>query len=379
MVEHARVLEKQGHEVIRLNIGDPVRFDFQTPEHIRQAFINAIQNGRSNYSDSEGISELREAISDSEKVKGVEVSPEDVVATTGVTEGLEMVLAATLDESSEILVPGPSYPVYLEYAKLFGAKPVAYRKLESEAWRPDIDDVREKIGPRTKSIILNSPNNPTGALYTRRDVKEIMDIAGEHDIFVMSDEIYDRITYGQEAESPASMNQDVPVAIFNGLSKVYSSPGWRVGFVAFRDPRGTIADIKEGVLKQARARLCANTVAQYGYLAALRGPQDHITDMCRRLRPRRDLAVKMINEIPGLSVTPPDGSFYMFPRIDGSLAIDDKGFVMGVLENCHVLLVHGSGFHQEYGKEHFRLVFLPPEEVLQDALARIEGYVRDLA
>lgn len=375
VVEHARILERQGHAVIKLNIGDPVMFGFKTPEHIKQAFIRAIEEGKSGYSDSEGIPELLEAVSMKEKKNGVDIAPEDVVATTGVTEGLEMVLAATLDESSEILVPGPSYPAYVIYTKLFGAKPVAYHKIESEEWRPDIEDIRKKIGPRTKSIILCSPNNPTGALYSRSDVKAIMDIAGEHGIFVISDEIYDRITFEERVESPASINKDVPTIILNGLSKVYLCPGWRVGYTAFRDPDGTISGIKEGFLKQARTRLCANTVAQYGLLAALEGPDDHIHDMCRKLLPRRDLATKRINEIEGLSVTTPKGSFYMFPKIDGSISTDDKKFVLDVLENCHVLLVHGSGFHEEFGKGHFRLVYLPPEETLNEALSRMERYI----
>ena len=379
VVEHARVLERQGHRIIKLNIGDPVMFDFKTPDHINQAFVRAIQEGRSGYSDSEGIPELREAASRKEKKDGVNVDPQDVIATTGVTEGLEMVLAATLDESSEILVPGPSYPAYLEYAKLFGAKPVAYRCIESEGWRPDIEDVRRKMGPKTRTIIICSPNNPTGAVYSRSDIEAMMNLAGENGIFVISDEIYDRITFEEAVRSPASINKDVPTVVLNGLSKVYLAPGWRAGYVAFRDPAGAISEVKEGLLKQARARLCANTVAQYGLVAALEGPDDHIHEMVRKLRPRRDLATRRINEIDGLSVTRPSGSFYMFPRIHPSLRVDDKKFVLDVLENCHVLFVHGSGFHEEHGKGHFRLVFLPPEEVLGEALSRLEKYLSGVA
>ncbi len=376
VVEHARILERQGHHIIKLNIGDPVMFDFKTPEHITRAFVRAIEEGRSGYSDSEGIPELREAVSRKERKDGVDVDPQDVVATTGVTEGLEMVLAATLDESSEILVPGPSYPAYIEYAKLFGAKPVAYRSIESEGWRPDIEDVRRKMGPKTRAMIICSPNNPTGAVHSRSDVEAMMDVAGENGIFVVSDEIYDRIAFEQDARSPASLNKDVPTVVLNGLSKVYLAPGWRAGYVAFRDHAGAISDVKEGLMKQARARLCANTVAQYGLVAALEGPDDHIHQMVRKLKPRRDLATRMINEMDGLSVTRPSGSFYMFPRIHPSIRVDDKRFVLEVLENCHVLFVHGSGFHEEHGKGHFRLVFLPPEDVLSEALSRLETYLK---
>ncbi len=378
VVEHARVLERQGHEVIKLNIGDPVAFGFRTPSHIDDALIRAIRNGKSNYSDSEGVPELREAVVRSLHRKDVEVGEGDVIATTGVTEGLEMLLAATLDESSEILVPGPSYPAYIEYAKLFGARPVAYRKVESRGWRPDLDDIRSKITERTKCIIVCSPNNPTGSLYTHSDLEAIMDVAGENSIYVISDEIYDRITFERESESPAAISKDVPTVILNGLSKVYMSPGWRVGYMAFRDPEGAISEIREGVMKQARARLCANTVAQYGLAAALEGPDDDIKALCRALVPRRDISVRRINEIEGLSVTQPEGAFYMFPRMDRSLGVDDKQFVLDVLENCHVLLVHGTGFHQEYGKEHFRFVFLAPVDVLGEALDRIDDYVTGL-
>lgn len=378
VVEHARVLERQGHEVIKLNIGDPVAFGFRTPSHIDDALIRAIRNGKSNYSDSEGVPELREAVVRSLHRKDVEVGEGDVIATTGVTEGLEMLLAATLDESSEILVPGPSYPAYIEYAKLFGARPVAYRKVESRGWRPDLDDIRSKITERTKCIIVCSPNNPTGSLYTHSDLEAIMDVAGENSIYVISDEIYDRITFERESESPAAISKDVPTVVLNGLSKVYMSPGWRVGYMAFRDPEGAISEIREGVMKQARARLCANTVAQYGLAAALEGPDDDIKALCRALVPRRDISVRRINEIEGLSVTRPEGAFYMFPRMDRSLGVDDKQFVLDVLENCHVLLVHGTGFHQEYGKEHFRLVFLAPVDVLGEALDRIDEYVTGL-
>jgi alanine-synthesizing transaminase len=379
VVEHARVLERQGHEVIKLNIGDPVAFGFRTPSHIDEALIRAIREGRSNYSDSEGVSELRQAVVRSLRRKSVDIDEEDVVATTGVTEGLEMLLAATLDDSSEILVPGPSYPAYIEYAKLFGAKPVAYRTVEAKGWRPDLDDIRSKVTDRTKCIIICSPNNPTGSLYTHSDLEALMEVAGEHSMYVISDEIYDRITFERESESPAAINRDVPTVILNGLSKVYMSPGWRVGYMAFRDPEGMMSEIREGVMKQARARLCANTVAQYGLAAALDGPDDDIRALCKALVPRRDLAVRRINEIEGLSVTRPEGAFYMFPRIERSLGVDDKKFVLDVLENCHVLLVHGTGFHQELGKEHFRFVFLAPEDILDEALDRMGAYIAGLA
>ncbi len=257
-----------------------------------------------------------------------------------------------------------------------GAKDFGYRSIESDGWRPDIEDLRRKMSPKTRAMIICSPNNPTGAVHSRSDIEAMMDLAGENGIFVISDEIYDRITFEEGAPSPASINKDVPTVVLNGLSKVYLAPGWRAGYVAFRDPSGAISDVKEGLFKQARARLCANTVGQYGLVAALEGPDDHIHHLVRKLRPRRDLATRRINEMEGLSVTRPSGSFYMFPKIHPSLGMDDKKFVLNVLEKCHVLFVHGSGFHEEHGKGHFRLVFLPPEDLLEEALSRLESYLQ---
>ncbi len=375
VVVPARELEKKGIEVLKLNIGDPIKYDFKTPEHIRKAAAEAVMNCRSEYSPSEGIPELREAIVEKEKGYGADVSTDDVVVTTGVTEALMLIFAATLDPGDELLVPGPTYPPYITYTAFYDGVPVSYRTVEENRWQPDIDDIRKKINTRTKAIAVINPNNPTGAYYSEKTLREIADVAAEHGLFLISDEIYDKMLYEDSFISPAKIAKDVPMIILNGISKVYLAPGWRIGYLAIRDVNEQLAEIREGIMKQARARLCPNTPLQYGYLAALKGPQDHIRDTMRRLKERRDYVTKRVEEIDGLSVVPPRGAFYMFIKVDNCR--DDKKFVLELLKKKHVLTVHGSGFCPIYGKGHFRIVNLPPIDYLERAFDRIEEFIRE--
>ncbi len=375
VVVPARELEKKGIEVLKLNIGDPIKYDFKTPEHIRKAAAEAVMNSRSEYSPSEGLPELREAIVEKEKGYGVDVTTDDIVVTTGVTEALMLIFAAALDPGEEILVPGPTYPPYITYPTFYDGKAVSYRTVEENGWQPDPDDIRKKVNEKTKAIAVINPNNPTGAYYDEKTIREIADIAAEHEIFVISDEIYDKMLYDDEFVSPAKIAKDVPMIILNGISKVYLAPGWRIGYLAIRDYDGKLEDVRDGIMRQARARLCANTPLQLGYLAALRGPQDHIRKTMETLRNRRDYVTKRVREIEGLSVAPPKGAFYMFIKVDGCK--DDKKFVLDLLKEKHVLTVHGSGFCPVYGKGHFRIVNLPPVDYLERAFDRIEEFMSE--
>ncbi|NPA75758.1 MAG: aminotransferase class I/II-fold pyridoxal phosphate-dependent enzyme [Euryarchaeota archaeon] len=375
VVVPAKELEKKGIEVLKLNIGDPIKYDFKTPEHIRKAAAEAVMNSRSEYSPSEGLLELREAIVDKEKGYGVDITTDDIVVTTGVTEALMLIFAAALDPGQEILVPGPTYPPYITYPTFYDGIPKTYRTVEEDGWHPDPDDIRKKISRKTKAIAVINPNNPTGAYYDERIIREIADIAAENDIFMISDEIYDKMLYDNEFVSPAKIAKDVPMIILNGISKVYLAPGWRIGYLAIRDVDGKLEDIRDGIMRQARARLCANTPLQLGYLAALKGPQDHIKKTMDKLRERRDYVAKRVAEIDGLSVVPPKGAFYMFIKVDGCR--DDKKFVLELLREKHVLTVHGSGFCPIYGKGHFRIVNLPPVEYLEEAFNRIEEFMKE--
>jgi alanine-synthesizing transaminase len=373
----ARKLEREGAEVIRMNIGDPDAFDFDTPEHIKRALFDAVLEGHNGYGDSEGDPELRQAICERERRKnGNTVGIEDVVVTAGITEGIQLTLGALIESGDELLVPGPTYPQYPSVTAYFGGSAIPFRTIEEEGWRPDTDDLRSKIGARTKAILIVSPSNPTGAVYSEKDLREICDIAGEHGLPVISDEIYDMLVYEGKHVSPSSVSRDVPMLILNGFSKSYLVTGWRVGYAVFRDAGEVMSDFREAFLKQVRARLCASNPAQRAMIAALTGPQTHVREMVRRLAERRNYAVKRINEMDGLSVTKPRGAFYIFPKIEGGRWKNDMEFVLHVLNRGHVLFVNGSGFDREYGSMHFRSVFLPPREVMEKAMDGLEYALR---
>ena len=378
VVVHARELEEARRKVVYLNIGDPLKFDFDTPEHIKEALYRAVGEGRNWYGPSEGLPELREAVCEKEKrFNDVDIGPEDVIITAGVSEGISFLFGALLEPGDEVLVPGPTYPPYISYAKFFGAEPIPYRTIEEEGWAPDVDDLRAKITERTKLIILINPNNPCGAVYGPDVVRQILDIAGEHGLPVASDEIYDRIVFEGRFKSTASLTSDVPVIGLNGFSKVYLMTGWRLGYIYFKDEEEILAGLKEAVVKLARIRLCANTPVQVAAVEAIRGPQDHVKEMVNKLRERRDIVYKRLNEINGISTAKPEGAFYIFPKVEGigSKWKSDKEFVLQLLRETGVLVVHGSGFCEEYGRGHFRAVFLPPPDVLEEALSEIEAFM----
>ena len=384
VVAPARELERQGHQVLRLNIGDPVAYGFRPPAHMVEALHKAALDNANGYTPSEGDPQLIDAIVRREKRRNrVDYAPGDVLVTTGVSESLSMLLGAAVRPGDEVLIPGPSYPPYDTLVKFFGGVPVHYRTLEGEDWQPDVDDVRRKISLRTKAVCLINPNNPTGALYAPGVVKAFADLCGEHQdqLFMVSDEIYDEMTFDGKQVASKTVAPDVPMATLNGFSKVYLVPGWRLGHILWNDPVGSLAEIREGVARASRVRLCASSIAQRAAVAALDGPQDHIPRTNAALKLRRDFTVKRLNEIAGVSCAKPDGAFYAFPRIDAlqggrSPWPDDKAFVLDFLRTEKVLTVHGSGFDPEYGSGHFRLVILPDIPILQTAFERLERFLR---
>jgi alanine-synthesizing transaminase len=378
VIVHAKQVERTGKKIFYLNIGDPVAFDFDTPPHIKQALINAVEGGANAYAPSEGLPELRDAITLKEKrVNGVEVSAGDVIVTQGISEGIQMVMAALIDAGDEILLPGPTYPPYISYARFFGGNPITYETVEKNGWQPNVDDLRRKISKKTRGILVINPNNPCGALYEEKVVKQIVDLAGEYDVPVLSDEIYDQITYGKKFVSTAALAKDVPVIGLNGFSKAYLMTGWRLGYLYFHDKKERLEELKHGIEKETRIRLCANTPVQKAGVAALNGPQDHIKETVQKLKQRRDYALKRLNEIEGISCTKPEGAFYVFPRIHavGSRWKTDMEFALDLLRETGVLFVHGSGFDQTYGAGHVRGVILPPIETLEQALDEVERFM----
>ncbi len=366
-------LERQGRKVDYLNIGDPVQYGFQPPQNVKEAYIKAIQNGENYYSASEGLTELREAIAKKEHVKGLDVSADNILVTNGVSEGLDMVISSIVEEGDEVLLPGPYYPPYASYVRLHGGIPVEFA-VDLDNSTPNINDIRAKITPKTVAICLISPNNPTGVVFNENSLKELVDVANENNLYIICDEIYDQIVYDEKFTGIGKVAGNSPVIILNGFSKVHLMSGWRIGYIAFNNSP-QLDSIQENLPKLARVRISTNLPVQHAALESLRGPQDYIADFVSELKKRRDLVVKRLNSIPGLSCPNPKGAFYAFPKIENNKYSSDKEFILKLLDSQGVLTVHGSGFGTKYGSDHFRLVFLPSLETLDSSLNKIEAFM----
>jgi aspartate/methionine/tyrosine aminotransferase len=369
----ARKVQQKGMKVDYLNIGDPIQFGFQPPDNVKQALIDAINKGKNYYSSSEGILELREAIAKKENAKGLSISSEEILVTNGVSEGLDMVISSIVEEGDEVLLPGPYYPPYASYVRLHGGIPVEFA-VDLNNSTPDIEDIKSKITSKTVAICLISPNNPTGVVFNEKSLKKLVDIANEHNLYIICDEIYDQIVFDDKFVGIGKVAGDSPVIVLNGFSKVHLMSGWRIGYIAFNQSPQLEA-LQENLPKLARVRIATNHPIQYAALESLRGPQDYINDFVDELKKRRDLVVKRLNEMPGISCSNPKGAFYAFPKIEDNRFSSDKEFVTKLLESKGVLTVHGSGFGKQYGSGHFRLVYLPSLEILDSAMNKIQEFV----
>ena len=369
----ARKVQEKGIKVDYLNIGDPVQFGFQPPDNVKQALINAVNNGNNFYSSSEGLPELREEIAKKENAKGLSISGDDILVTNGVSEALDMVISSIVEEGDEVLLPGPYYPPYASYVRLHGGKPIEFA-VDLNNSTPDIEDIKSKITPKTVAICLISPNNPTGVVFNESSLKQLVEIANQHNLYIICDEIYDQIVFDEKFVGIGKVAGDSPVIILNGFSKVHLMSGWRIGYIAFNQS-SQLADIRENLPKLSRVRIATNLPVQYAALESLRGPQGYIDDFVSECKKRRDFVVKRLNDIPGLSCSNPKGSFYAFPKIETNKFGSDKEFVTKLLESQGVLTVHGSGFGEQYGSGYFRIVYLPNLEVLESAMNKIENFV----
>lgn len=369
---HARQYEKAGKKIIYLNIGDPVKYDFPTPDHIKRALLDAVSSNFNYYADSEGILELREAIVDKESQKGLSVNVEDVLVTNGISEGLDMVAASIVEPNSEILMPGPYYPPYASYVKFYGGKPIEFKLTEEGA--PDLDDIKSKITPKARALCIINPNNPTGEVFNSKNLKQLIDIAAEHDMYILCDEIYDKLVFDREFTGIGKVAKDAPVILLNGFSKVYLMTGWRCGYICMNSDCQKLENIRNNIPKLARVRIATNLPVQKAAVAALQGPQEYIAETVTKLKKRRDLVVKRLNEIDGISCKLPNGAFYTFPKILHNHWKDDKDFVLNLLNKTGILTVHGSGFG-ELGRGHFRIVYLPKEQVLEEAMDKLSDFV----
>jgi aspartate/methionine/tyrosine aminotransferase len=379
VITHTEELIRNGKKIYYLNIGDPAAFDFKTPQNVKDALCKAVKDDANYYSPSAGRAELREAIARKEKrINKIDITADDVLVTDGISEGIQMLLAALVEKGSEILFPGPTYPPYISYTKFFDGTPIAYETIEEEGWQPDIADLRSKISDKTRAIVITNPNNPTGSVFDRKVIQEILDIAGEYDLPLVSDEIYDQLTYEKEFTSAAHLTKDVPVIGLNGFSKVYGMTGWRLGYIYFKGKGEQLDQLRLSVEKECRIRICANTPVQIAATEALDGPQDFLKEIVDKLRQRRDFAWRRLNEIEGISTAKPEGAFYIFPKIHevGSRWNTDLEFVVKLLKKTGVLIVNGSGFDPIYGRGHARVVFLPPIVEMEQAFKALEDFVK---
>jgi len=378
IVVPAEELEKQGKRMIKLNIGDPNKWDFQTPEYFKAALREAVDKVDNGYGDSQGSLELRQAIVDRENEKhGAKITADNVFVTSGVSEAANVLMGTFLENRDEMLVPGPGYPSYTQYIRYYGGIPVPYRQMEENDWQPDIDMMRKRITKKTKGIIVINPNNPTGAVYPEKSIKEIGNIAAEYKLPLISDEVYDKITFDGKFYSASRLPSDVSRIILNGFSKVNLMPGWRVGYGYYMDESGMLDDIFEGMMRQLRLRICSNVPCQWAAKASLQGPQDYIVEMNRKLKERATFTYKRLNEIPGISLVKAKGSMFMFPKVELTKWKNDLEFVLDLMRTEGVVTVNGSGFCNEFGNAHFRTITLPPLPVLEEAYDKLERFMKN--
>ena len=379
IVDLAKQMEDEGQKIIKLNIGNLAPFGFDAPEEIQQDMIRNLPNS-AGYSDSKGIFAARKAVMHYTQQQGVAgVTLDDIYLGNGASDLITMATNALLDDGDELLVPAPDYPLWTAAASLSGGKPVHYLCDESQGWMPDLDDIRRKITPRTKGLVVINPNNPTGALYSDELLRSLVQIAREHGLVLMADEVYDKVLYeGVRHTALASLSTDVLTLTFNSLSKAYRACGYRAGWMYMSGDKSVARDYIEGLNMLANIKLGSNVPGQYAVQTALGGYQS-INDLVKeggRLRRQRDLAYELITAIPGVSCVKPEAALYMFPRLDPKIypIEDDRQFFMEVLKATRVMLVQGSGFNFP-DNQHFRIVFLPHEDDLREAIGRLARFL----
>ena len=378
VVVPAMQLESQGHEILKLNIGDPIAYPgLPTPPHMIEAFKDSLTRGETGYSPSYGLPVLRKAIAKDEQSKGWDCSEDDVYVCHGVTEALQIIFAAVLEPGMKVLAPGPHYPPYMAYPQMYGGETVEYRLKSDNGWKIDFDDIESKMDESVRLLVIINPNNPTGNVADSEEIDRLISIAEKWpNCMVVADEIYDGLDFTNHQVSTASRSKTVPVFTLNGVSKVYYAPGWRIGYMALHDPMQRMGAVRDAIERLLRSRLCASTPAQMGYHSGLVESRDWMKAYSEKVIAQRDICLKRISEIDGLEVEAPGGAFYMFVRLtDPKWAADDKQFVLDLLHEEHVLVVHGSGFSAEMGQGHFRLVYLANEEVLNEAFDRMDRFL----
>lgn len=379
VLQRANELEEEGHRILKLNIGNPAPFGFNAPDEIIQDVIRMLPDSEG-YSDSKGLYSARKAImQECQKIGIPGVGVNDIYLGNGASELISMATQALLNQGDEVLIPAPDYPLWTAVVSLSGASPVHYLCDEDNGWQPSIDDIVSKITPNTKAIVIINPNNPTGAVYSREMLEQLVAIAEAHNLVVFADEIYSKILFDDAVHIPiGSLKADILCLTFNGLSKAYRLAGFRSGWLIVSGAKDRATDYIEGLNILSSMRLCANVPAQHAIQTALGGYQS-INELILpggRLLEQRDLAHKMLNEIPGVSCTKPAGAIYMFPRLDPEIypVKDDEQLVLDLLNQEKILLVQGSGFNW-HEPDHLRIVFLPNKIDLADAIERFARFL----
>ena len=379
IMDAAKKMEDDGQKIIKLNIGNLAVFGFDAPEEVQQDMIRNLPNS-AGYSDSKGIFAARKAVMHETQKQGIRgVTLDDIYLGNGASELISMATNALLDNGDELLLPAPDYPLWTAATSLSGGTPVHYVCDEANGWMPNLADIRSKVTPRTKGIVVINPNNPTGALYSRELLQGIVEIAREHGLVIFADEVYDKVLYDGAVHTPlASLSADVLTLTFNSLSKAYRSCGYRAGWMVVSGDKKLAKDYIEGLNMLSNMRLCANVPGQWAVQTALGGYQSINDLICEggRLRQQRDLAYELINAIPGVSCVKPQGALYMFPRLDPEIypIKDDQEFFLEVLQETKVMLVQGTGFNWPH-PDHFRIVFLPHEADLREAINRLADFL----
>lgn len=367
---------RQGNKILYLNIGDPCKYDFPTPPHMIEAAYKAMRDGYNGYGESLGVKPAVDAVRHEAERKGFQ-NIQSIFVCYGSGEAIDSCLTALVNPGDNVLTPSPEYPLYGAVLAKLDATPNAYDLNEENGWEPDLADIERKINARTKAILLINPNNPTGAVYSRKTLEGIADIARKNSLLIFADEIYDRLIIDDDAKhiSIATLAPDIPVITFNGLSKAYLVPGWRIGWGIATGPKEALATYLEGMHKLLRARLSAPHPFQLAIQPALEGPQDHLKWVRAKLRSRRDLTDQWAKRTPRVNLVSPKGAFYAHPSLD--IPEDDLSFVSELLRQKHVLVVHGSGFGEKPGTKHMRIVFLPEEPVLSAAYEKMTEFMKE--
>ena len=376
LVVTADEVAREGHHILYLNIGDPCKFDFHTPPHMIEAVLKAMVDGHNGYAESLGIKPAVEAIRNEAERNGFR-DIQSIFIGYGSGEVIDCCLTALLNPGDNVLTPSPEYPLYGAIMAKLDCPANPYELNESNEWEPDVDDMARKINSRTRAILLITPNNPTGAVYSKRTLEKILELARRHGLIIFADEIYDKLIFDAKEKhvSIATLATDVPIVTFNGLSKAYLVPGWRIGWAIGTGPREVLRPYMESVHRLLRARLSAPHPFQHAIKPALEGPQDHIPVMLEKLHRRAHITEDWAKRTPRVSLVKPKGAFYAHSSLE--IPEDDLTFVTDLLKQKHVLVVHGSGFGQKPGTRHIRIVFLPQEDVLHAAYEKITDFMRE--